>query len=324
MGCCCLFWLASGAQNNDIFKGGSGDGHFRSVHLQNSSAIWKGGSSDGYSSFGYIQQSFSLWKGGEGDGFASNSYKQKVTNVFTGGSGDGHSQNGYIASSNNLWKGGPGDGFADSGYIQVSENFWKGGGGDGWASTYIPTRLLPVMLLSFDAEKYQSNFSRLIWKTSSEINTHHFDIERSIDAIHFTQVGSVNSAGNSSVLKTYMYTDKSPNAGFNYYRLKQVDVNGKYVYTPSRLVIFDVIKSNIQIYPQPASNYIMIGLAQSNFADNLVINIIDLKGKVVRHLRVPSNSATQVRINVSALPRAVYIVHISSTGYSSSSKIVLQ
>lgn len=316
--------LLANAQNSNIFKGGSGDGHNLRGYTQNSASIWKGGSADGHSMAGYTQNSASFWRGGQGDGYALNSYTQKVANIWMGGQGDGYTTNGYTQNSFNFWKGGAGDGYADSGYIQASTNFWKGGGGDGWASTYIPYTLLPVSMLSFDAEKYNTRFSRLSWKTGTEINTAYFEVERSADAINFAKVGIVKAAGNFTSSKTYTLIDSTPAKGYNYYRLKQVDINGKFVYSPARLVRFDVVKTIVRIYPTPAKNWINIELPENNRSENTVINIIDMKGVVVNHIRVPANSNSLVRIPVDMLPRAAYMVHIVSATATNSTTIILQ
>lgn len=72
----------------------------------------------------------------------------------------------------------------------------------------------------------------LNWKTSSEINAVYFEIQRSADGINFTGVGNKNASGNSADTKIYQYTDPIGNSTGNiYYRLKTVDVDGKFTYS---------------------------------------------------------------------------------------------
>lgn len=179
-------------------------------------------------------------------------------------------------------------------------------------------------MLSFEAEKIQNRFSRLNWTTAGEINSSHFEIQRSTDAIHFSVLGTVKAAGNAMLAKTYHFTDSTPIPGINYYRIKQADKNGKFVYTPSKMLHFDEPGNSVKIYPQPSSGWMVIELPGKNLAENTVINISDLKGNVVSHFRLPAGSSSIHRMNVSNLPRASYILHVSTASTSKSSVIVLQ
>lgn len=85
---------------------------------------------------------------------------------------------------------------------------------------------LPVKLISFAAQK-QSSSVQLKWATSSEQNNSHFDIERSTDGKVFSSIGRRSGAGNSNVAIDYSFSDYNPAAGINYYRLNQVDLDGK-------------------------------------------------------------------------------------------------
>lgn len=325
IGCCCMGWLMAGAQNNAIFKGGAGSGNSRGNILQSSANLWAGGTADGFASNRYIQNSASLWLGGTGDGYAKESFSQQSASLWLGGEGDGYTKNGYTQASMSFWLGGAGDGHADTGYTQASASFWKGGGGDGWASTYLPTRALPITLLSFDAEKLAGKYSRLVWKTATETNHHHFEIERGNDGINFTRIATVAGAGNSSSAKNYTLVDSLPAIGFNYYRLKQFDADGRFSYSPARLVRFDEAAGKaVHIYPNPAKDWITIDLSGSTVAENSIINIIAMNGTVVGHIKVPAGSNHLVRFNAAKLPRAMYTVHVVSKSSTEASRIILQ
>ena len=87
------------------------------------------------------------------------------------------------------------------------------------------TGTLPVTLLSFNAQR-NGTVNSLSWKTSQEINTNKFIIERSTDGgRHFTGIGEVAAAGNSTTARSYTYTDVAPVKGINYYRLRIVDLD---------------------------------------------------------------------------------------------------
>ena len=84
---------------------------------------------------------------------------------------------------------------------------------------------LPVSLISFTGASLGENI-RLNWSTASEQKNSHFEILRSADGKTFENIGTVQGNGTSSEQHFYSYTDRSPLAGVNYYRLKQVDYNG--------------------------------------------------------------------------------------------------
>jgi hypothetical protein len=86
--------------------------------------------------------------------------------------------------------------------------------------------ILPVNITSFTGNK-TSNGVQLNWATASEINNNRFDVTRSTNNIDFKTIGSVASKGNSLQTNNYTYTDLQPASGFNYYRLNQVDIDGK-------------------------------------------------------------------------------------------------
>jgi len=100
-----------------------------------------------------------------------------------------------------------------------------------------PINPLPVEWLLFEAKK-QNNSVLLHWATASEINSSHFEIQRSTDGLNFENIGWKSSAGFSSSITNYEFIDESPVIGTNYYRLKQVDFNGDFEFSINRAVSF--------------------------------------------------------------------------------------
>ncbi len=134
----------------------------------------------------------------------------------------------------------------------------------------VPT--LPVEFSSFTATSTAGKVL-LNWKTATEINNSHFEIERSKDGIQFVQIGVIAGVGNSQLTNQYSFTDALPNIGENYYRLKQVDKDGKYVYSAVRLIKFDS-RNLISIYPNPANNKLTIqSLTGKNLHSVYVYNV---------------------------------------------------
>ncbi len=121
---------------------------------------------------------------------------------------------------------------------------------------------LPLVLTKFTAIKRNNN-SILQWTTAMEQNTSEFLVQRSTDGENYTTIGVVAAAGNSSTPKNYTFTDMAPDKGSDYYRLKQVDLDARYTYSPicvlnfplsSQLIWYPIGKSSAEIYLQQGSS----------------------------------------------------------------------
>lgn len=138
---------------------------------------------------------------------------------------------------------------------------------------------LPISLVSFNGRKDNTNVN-LNWKVSFEYNNNRYEIEASKDGNNFTKIGSVPSRGNSTTDQEYGFTDNLPATGVNYYRLKQVDHDGKSSYSRTITVTFDKKGRLMTAYPNPAKSILNIALSKPS--DNVIIRIISSDGKLVR------------------------------------------
>jgi len=128
---------------------------------------------------------------------------------------------------------------------------------------------LPVRLGMFDA-KFVENGVRLDWVTHSEENNAGFDIERSADARKFEKITSVTGHGNSNSENHYTITDPSPLTGISYYRLKQVDLDGTFMYSSIRSVKNGDL-TPVVVYPNPVKDLLKIDLKGNNTGGRLII-----------------------------------------------------
>ncbi len=131
-----------------------------------------------------------------------------------------------------------------------------------------------------------------------------FEIQRSKDAQQFERLGSVDAAGNTQQQSNYKYNDSAPLPGTNYYRLRQVDANGKVTY--SRIIAVNIDGDGaFLLYPVPAGDNLHIKHLQR--IERLCI--VDFSGRVV------SQSTGDVRtIDISTLSAGVYVVELQTTG----------
>ncbi len=124
---------------------------------------------------------------------------------------------------------------------------------------------LPVVWLSFNAERKNSD-ALLTWTTASEQNCSHFEVERSMshdaNTNNYIKIGEVKGSGTTNQQNQYRFTDYSvQHKGTCYYRIKQVDFNGDYIYSRTVAVDFGSTSPVIKFYPNPSSEFFTLDVA---------------------------------------------------------------
>lgn len=123
--------------------------------------------------------------------------------------------------------------------------------------------VLPIQLLSFKTA-LKANAVDISWRTANEINSKNFIVERSVDAVNFFAIASVDAAGSSNTTKNYGVTDARPATGKNYYRLKQTDINGLFSWSPVSYIFYkDLKNAQLLIYPNPVKDRLQINMQYS-------------------------------------------------------------
>lgn len=189
---------------------------------------------------------------------------------------------------------------------------------------YFSMSALPVSISNFSAVK-NGNTVNINWSTSSEINNKGFGIERSKDGINFTQIQFVNANGNSTVNKNYTAIDKSPVKGMNYYRLLQVDNDGKQSYSSVASVKFATNDGmGISFYPNPVKSKLTVQL--DNISTNAAsLTLVNIEGKVVKStLLNQQNTNTIVSFDVASISRGVYYLVFKDGQNTKSSKVIVE
>jgi hypothetical protein len=163
--------------------------------------------------------------------------------------------------------------------------------------------VVPVKVSSFSARKQQTNV-QLNWTTEQEINSQSFTIERSVDGAKWTGITSIAAAGNSQVKRNYQAIDYHPAKGINYYRLKQVDLDGRYTISETRSVYFD---NDVQLVlaPNPAKDKVTVYIPGNTSA--VSIKIYNAQGQLMK--TVFSNEET-IPVTITGFARGVYSVKV--------------
>jgi len=177
---------------------------------------------------------------------------------------------------------------------------------------YTKANPVPVTLISFNAIVNNNRTVQLQWKTTGEINNQKFIVEKSVDGVAFTAMSIVDAKGDVSAVNLYNTIDIKPNEGVNYYRLKQVDKNGKYTY--SSVVAINLNNSNINafsIYPNPVGDNLQLNINSAKKSLGSIV-ITDVSGRVVKNYNVDFIKGLQSSfINLNNLKPGNYQITLS-------------
>lgn len=182
----------------------------------------------------------------------------------------------------------------DNGYyaefsVNSFSEFWLSNGG------LNNNQPLPLNLVSFEAVK-KDRQGLLRWATANEINTAKFIVERSADGNSYSAIGEVTALHNGAA-NNYQLTDVHPLSGLNFYRLKMMDQNGDFRYSPIRKLDFSQAADDISIYPNPVTQS-RLYITSSGNARTAVL--YDMTGKVVKTYLLTGRNNTLDLTGISA------------------------
>jgi len=181
---------------------------------------------------------------------------------------------------------------------------------------------LPVTWLSINASS--DGIKNIInWTTATEVNNDRFEIERAINAKDFERIGTVKGAGNSSQNLYYEFIDNMPIKNC-VYRIKQIDYNGKFEYSPMVMpkISNDLIKPEIVIYPNPAiaGTNVILDLKNIGIGENS-ITVSDIYGKVVYEAIFEKSDKI---LTLNNLPTGFYTVTVYNRYSNLSQKLMVR
>ena len=179
--------------------------------------------------------------------------------------------------------------------------------------------LLPIELLDFKVVLKNNKFVEIYWQTESETNNEYFIVERSPNGRDWESIKKMEGAGNSSTLLNYVANDFNPYKNVSYYRLKQVDFDGKFSFSNILSIDIGEIRSNqIEIYPNPANEFVNIE-CESTIKN---ISIYNVTGQMIKTFPIENHNNT--RINLKNLNEGLYFIRVSTENGLILKKIVVQ
>jgi len=184
--------------------------------------------------------------------------------------------------------------------------------------TFIKGSALPLTWLSFNATAGANNVL-LNWKTVNEINNNYFEAERSVDGRNFTKIGTVNAG--TAATQDYQFTDNNPAAGISYYRIKQVDKDGRTSYSAVIAIRFGKNDPAITVYPNPATSVVNVLFDKPQQKD-CIIELISNNGQLVQ--RVAAGGLQSKQLNVSGIAAGTYQLRIIAVNNIVTQKLIIQ
>ncbi len=194
--------------------------------------------------------------------------------------------------------------FTYTGYTGTFSPFGMGGSGGP----------LPVTFLYLNVKK-EGEFGQLNWATGTEINNDYFNIEKSLDGKKFFTIGKVFGAGNSQQILRYAFTDSNLIQGTNYYRLKQVDYDGKFEYTPIQFINNSVGRLDLntfQLSPVPAKDVLNVEYRSPEEGDNSIKVINQMGNPLITQNVAVTRGMNNFTIDLTDLPIGIYFLRIEN------------
>jgi hypothetical protein len=178
--------------------------------------------------------------------------------------------------------------------------------------------ILPVELLDFVGTA-KEGYNLLEWRTVSELTNDYFELQRSVDAVDWQVISKVNGQGTSTQTTSYKGLDKELNHDMYYYRLKQVDFDGKFTYT--KTISLENLSNSSKVgltlvYPNPATEYINLSYYSPSI-DEVQLSIMDVQGRKVKVFTFNlEKGQSMTRLNLQGLAKGYYFIKIvSQTGF---------
>ncbi|MER3470443.1 MAG: peptidase S8/S53 subtilisin kexin sedolisin [Chitinophagaceae bacterium] len=187
---------------------------------------------------------------------------------------------------------------------------------------------LPLTLLNFTAQKQQNTKALLQWTTTNEVAVNRFEIEvargnAAIQLNQFVKIGEVAAHNNTSQQQYSFIDEEQPKSGVRYYRLKMIDIDGRYTYSPVRSVLFsnDIMW---QVFPNPSNGPFHL-LYQVNSGEVVTIKITDASGKTIRENKITgSGFVEKYTVDLSGKASGAYLLQATAGDRTTSFKLYKQ
>lgn len=206
---------------------------------------------------------------------------------------------------------------------EVSRSLWLIADGEGvpyYAVKEIKSNCsLPVKMTYFRSVALERSIN-LVWATTEESRSAYYDIERSNDGKEFSRIGRLNAQGMSTSNTVYTFSDHQPMKGVNYYRLKQVDLDGTYAKSKIVSAMFDENSSLFELLGNPSDggsiHFLMRNLSKGD------LKLFDISGKPIPYSITNSGNEFYLKPR-HKLGQGLYILRVTDKGSSIARKVLV-
>lgn len=164
----------------------------------------------------------------------------------------------------------------------------------------------------------------LKWSTLMEKNTDRFIVERSLDGLNFQTVAELPAAGNAESTTEYEALDQTPLTGTTFYKVRQVDQDGKQSQTEVIQVMTQTLAPEFEIYPNPSRGHQSMTFREMP-ESSISLQVFDLQGRLQRTQTIQGSAGTvKTEVNWEALPAGIYWLIVQSGSFKKTEKLVIQ
>jgi hypothetical protein len=187
--------------------------------------------------------------------------------------------------------------------------------------TIFYTFIFPIVLTNFDVKNVDNKVS-ISFTTESETKVKTLFIERSSDGKNYTDLFAIQPKGGENIKTTYNLTDAAPLLGTNYYRLKEIDIDGKWHYYETRVIKTTSVNAKFQAYQNNGNVIVNF----NNQPGNYTLSLVDMNGAIVATQAFKVNKqAVQLTLNPPVRRTGIYIVNLKGgDNFSESLKLFIQ
>lgn len=164
---------------------------------------------------------------------------------------------------------------------------------------------LPVELMDFYAQQLSTTQVELIWQTASENNNAGFEVLHSVNGGEWQKIGFVKGKGHSDIVSSYSYTHTAGEADMNYYKLKQLDENGQFVYSDIIYVYLNTRNETVRLYPNPSKGLLYLEM-EADLPDTK-LKLFNAAGWE-QPLIVNEINNNRLVMDLSLLPKGLYLL----------------
>ncbi|MCI4669088.1 MAG: PQQ-dependent sugar dehydrogenase [Bacteroidia bacterium] len=224
--------------------------------------------------------------------------------------------------------------------VSILMEYYENGGGAvaqlSWSTTLLPKQIIsrnfffqpgttfPVEWLDIDAELLEDQV-QLSWATSQEVNNQQFIVERSTDLQYFEEIGYIPSQGDSDLPQFYGFMDQRPAYGKNFYRIRQVDIDGQSSLSPTVNVNVAFGGTALRVYPNPVRPGQTIHVEVSTDQNGMMAaSLFDMNGKQLYHSRMVVVAGKYIHtIPVNGLPQGSYVLKLQGETWQKQERILI-